>query len=60
MDALRAATYWPAVMMGVEDEYGTIAPGKKADIIAVHGNPLRHISLPQDVDPVLKHGERAK
>lgn len=60
MAAIRAATYWPAVMMGVEDEVGTIAPGMKADIIAVRGNPLRHIALLQDVDFVMKHGERVK
>jgi len=60
MDAIRAATYWPAVMMGVEDEVGAIASGMKADIIAVRGNPLRHIGLLQDVDVVMKHGERVK
>jgi imidazolonepropionase-like amidohydrolase len=60
MDAIRAATYWPAVMMGVEDEVGAIAPGMDADIIAVRGNPLRHIGLLQDVDLVIKHGERIK
>jgi imidazolonepropionase-like amidohydrolase len=60
MDAIRAATYWPAVMMGVEDEVGAIAPGMKADLIAVHGNPLRHIALLQSVDLVMKHGERVK
>jgi imidazolonepropionase-like amidohydrolase len=60
MDAIRAATYWPAVMMGVEDEVGTIAPGMTADIIAVRGNPLRHIGLLQDIDLVMKHGERVK
>jgi len=60
MDAIRAATYWPAVMMGVEDEVGAIAPGMKADLIAVRGNPLRHIALLQDVDFVMKHGTRVK
>ncbi len=60
MEAIRAATYWPAVMMGVEDEVGAIAPGMNADIIAVRGNPLRHIGLLQDVDLVMKHGERVK
>lgn len=60
MEAIRAATYWPAVMMGVEETYGTIAPGKKADIIAVRGNVLRHIALLQDVDLVIKHGRRVK
>ena len=60
MEAIRAATYWPAVMMGVEDEVGTIAPGMTADIIAVRGNPLRHIALLQDVDLVMKRGARVK
>ena len=60
MAAIRAATYWPAVMMGVEDEVGAIASGMTADIIAVRGNPLRHIGLLQDVDLVMKHGERVK
>ncbi len=55
--AIKAATYWPAVMMGVENEYGTIAEGKFADIIAVHGDVLRYISLLQDVDLVMKHGK---
>lgn len=57
---LKAATYWPAKIMGVEDEYGTVSEGKYADIIAVKGDVLRHISLLQDVDMVLKHGERVK
>jgi imidazolonepropionase-like amidohydrolase len=35
MDAIRAATYWPAVMMRAEKDSGTIAEGKFADIIAV-------------------------
>jgi len=60
MEAIRAATYWPAVMMGVEDEVGAIAPGMNADIIAVRGNPLRHIGLLQDVNLVMKRGERVK
>lgn len=55
--AIKAATYWPAVMMGVENEYGTIAEGKFADIIAVRGDVLRYISLLQDVDLVMKHGK---
>lgn len=60
MLAIRAATYWPAVCMGVEDDYGTIAEGKYADIIAVEGDVLRYISLLQDVDMVVKHGTRVK
>jgi imidazolonepropionase-like amidohydrolase len=60
MTAIRAATYWPAVAMRVDRDYGTITPGKYADIIAVRGDVLRYISLLQDVDLVMKHGRRVK
>ncbi|MGB5554240.1 MAG: amidohydrolase family protein [Flavobacteriaceae bacterium] len=60
MYAIRGATYWPALWMGVADEVGTITPGKYADIIAVKGDVLRYISLLQDVDMVIKHGKRYK
>jgi len=56
MDVIRAATYWPSVMMGVDAEVGTVSPGKKADIIAVRGDVLAHINLLQDVDLVIKGG----
>ncbi|MDM7861196.1 amidohydrolase family protein [Alteromonas sp. ASW11-36] len=56
MDAIRAATYWPAVFMQVDDIYGTVAPGKIADIIAVKGDVLRYINLLQDVKMVMKDG----
>ncbi len=58
MDAIRAATYWPSVMMKVDGEVGTVTPGKYADVIAVRGDVLRHISLLQDVDLVVKRGVR--
>lgn len=57
---IKAATYWPAVLMGVDREVGTISAGKFADIIAVKGDVLRYISLLQDVDLVIKHGKRYK
>lgn len=56
MDVIRAAVYWPAVMMGVEDELGTVSAGKKADIIAVRGDVLEYINLLQHVDLVMKGG----
>ena len=56
MDVIRAAVYWPAVMMGVEDQLGTVSAGKKADIIAVKGDVLEYINLLQDVDFVMKNG----
>ena len=60
MYAIKAATYWPSVLMGVDDEVGTISEGKYADIIAVKGDVLRYIDLLQDVDMVIKHGKRYK
>jgi imidazolonepropionase-like amidohydrolase len=60
MYAIKAATYWPAKMMGVDDQYGTITEGKYADIIAVNGDVLRWINELSDVDMVIKHGNRIK
>ncbi len=60
MTAIRAATYWPAVSMKVDGDYGTIQAGKFADIIAVKGDVLRYIDLLQRVDLVIKHGQRYK
>ena len=60
MVAIRAATYWPSVMMKVSDQVGTVSEGKYADIIAVRGDVLRHINLLQNVDIVIKHGKRWK
>lgn len=56
MDAIRAATYWPAVMMGVSDRWGVVQAGKYADIIAVEGDVLTYINLLSRVDFVMKGG----
>ena len=60
MEAIQAATYWPAVHMGVNDRVGTISEGKDADIIAVRGDVLRSVNLLQDVDVVVKRGRRIR
>jgi imidazolonepropionase-like amidohydrolase len=60
MDAIRAATYWPAVHLKVDKEVGTLAQGKLADIIAVRGDVLTHIDRLQDVSLVIRHGVRHK
>lgn len=60
IDAIRAATYWPAVAMKADKDYGTIAEGKYADIIAVKGDVLKQVALLQRVDIVIKHGRRVK
>jgi imidazolonepropionase-like amidohydrolase len=60
MQAIRGATYWPAVAMKADRDSGTVSPGKYADVIAVRGDVLRHIALLQRVDVVVKHGVRYK
>jgi imidazolonepropionase-like amidohydrolase len=60
IEAIRAATYWPAKMMKVADQWGTVTPGKYADIIAVRGDVVKHINLLQRVDLVMKGGELYK
>ena len=57
MDAIKGATYWPSVLMGVSDDVGTVSEGKLADIIAVKGDVLRYINLLSDVDIVIKGGK---
>ena len=60
MYAIKSATYWPSAWTGVSHEVGTVTEGKYADIIAVKGDVLRHISILQDVDVIIKRGKRYK
>ena len=45
MQALMAATGRAAECMGLQDEIGTIEPGKMADLILVEGDPLEDVSI---------------
>lgn len=40
MDAVRGLTIVPAMTSGIADRVGSIAPGKDADILVTHGNPI--------------------
>ena len=52
---LKMATIYAADLLGVDDR-GVIAVGKRADLIAVPGNPLKDISVMEDVRFVMKKG----
>jgi imidazolonepropionase-like amidohydrolase len=61
MQALQAATGWAAECLGLEHEIGTVQPGKLADLVVVDGDPLRDITVLQDVQRiklVFKEGQR--
>ncbi|MCW8093377.1 metal-dependent hydrolase family protein [Alteromonas sp. ASW11-130] len=55
-EALQSAMLNAATLLGVENELGTITPGKLADFIAVPGNPLDNIHVMEKVSFVMKNG----
>jgi len=55
--AIRSATTTAAEMLGMQNDLGSIAPGKFADVVAVKGDPLNDISVLQKIDFVMKGGE---
>lgn len=38
--ALKSVTLWPAEILGVADELGSLTPGKRASLIVTSGDPL--------------------
>jgi cytosine/adenosine deaminase-related metal-dependent hydrolase len=54
--ALQAAGVQAAQALGVDDELGSIEPGKLADLVIVGGDPLRDIQSARDVRGVLRGG----
>jgi len=56
MEAIRAATYWPAQLLKQPD-LGTIAAGKLADIIVVDGDPLTDMTALRHVVHVVRDGK---
>ncbi len=54
--ALQAGTLNGAKLLGWQDRIGALKPGYLADIIAVPGDPLRDISVLQNVAVVMKGG----
>ncbi|HEY3189208.1 MAG TPA: amidohydrolase family protein [Solirubrobacteraceae bacterium] len=55
-DALLAATRWGAEACRIDDEVGTIQPGKRADLIALDGDPLKDMAALTRVSLVMKDG----
>jgi imidazolonepropionase-like amidohydrolase len=56
--ALLYGTSAAADLLGLAEETGTLEPGKRADIIAVSGNPLEDIGALRRVRMVVRDGER--
>lgn len=56
MQAIQSATTGAAALIGKPEEIGHLAPGMKADLIAVTGDPMQDISVLEKVDFVMKDG----
>lgn len=57
MQAIQAATSNAADLLGHSNEFGSLKPGKYADIIAVGGDPLADIRVLENVQFVMKDGK---
>jgi imidazolonepropionase-like amidohydrolase len=56
--ALVAATSSAAELMGLQDELGTLEPGKRADVVVVDGDPFDFPTLKDRIEQVWKEGIR--
>lgn len=57
IEALRAATINGAKFLEVDDFYGSLKPGKSADLLLLNTNPLEDISGTKDINSMVLKGE---
>jgi hypothetical protein len=57
MQAILASTKWPAELIHMEKDLGTVEPGKLADVIVVDGDPLADIHSIAKVQTVILDGK---
>jgi imidazolonepropionase-like amidohydrolase len=55
-EALKTGTLNPAVFFAAEDEFGTIRPGRDADLVLLSDNPLEDIRNTQNIEGVMVRG----
>lgn len=56
LDLIKAATYNGAQNLGIDADYGSIEPGKVADLIVLSQNPVANIRNTQHIRLVIKNG----
>jgi imidazolonepropionase-like amidohydrolase len=55
-EVLRIATLEAAQVMHLDRDFGSVSPGKFADLILVNGDPTANISDIRRIDVVIKNG----
>lgn len=56
LEAIKIGTYNGAQYLGELDRIGSIAPGKQADLVLIHGDPDANINDIEKVETVFKNG----
>ena len=56
--AIVATSATAAELMGVQDELGSLEPGKRADLVIVEGDAFDLKTLPERIEVVYKDGDR--
>jgi imidazolonepropionase-like amidohydrolase len=56
IEAIHIQTENGARFLGESDRIGTIAPGKQADLVVIHGDPSKNIADIEKVETVFKDG----
>ena len=56
MDAIRCATLYGAQYIGLDDDLGSLEPGKLADLIVMEKNPLENIRNSESIRYVMLNG----
>jgi imidazolonepropionase-like amidohydrolase len=56
LEAIEAGTRGAAAAIGIQEDVGTIAPGRAADLVVVRGDPSRSISDLRQVEHVFQRG----
>ena len=56
VQAIQIATSNGAKLLGESDHFGTIAPGKAADLVVIDGNPAARIADIRKITTVFKDG----
>ena len=55
MDAIRTATFNPALFMGMAESLGTVETGKLADLVLLDANPIEDIANTQRIAAVFQN-----